>query len=139
MSSVAYGLSHFAVGDFQAFGRSQYPVQPLTDQGAICRRVIPHRTVLPLARDLGVHDRLERRGREKEAVDFPAIHSRENRPLGLGDHSRGVGSCFSILGCSVRVLGVGDEDMTPDNFERFQDADAFQKQTINEALRFSKE
>ena len=24
MSAVAYGLSHFAVGDFQAFGRSQY-------------------------------------------------------------------------------------------------------------------
>src|SRR6266481_8647444 len=67
MPPVAYGLSHFAVGDFQALGRSQYPVQPLTDQGAICRRVISHRTVLPLARDLGVHDRLERRGREKEA------------------------------------------------------------------------
>ncbi len=28
----------------------------------------------------GGHDRLARRGREKEAVDFPAIHSRESRP-----------------------------------------------------------
>src|SRR6266478_6637069 len=28
MSPVGYGLSHFAVGDFQAFGRSQYlPLQ----------------------------------------------------------------------------------------------------------------
>src|SRR5437016_9144996 len=25
MSPVGYGLSHFAVGDFQAFGRGQYP------------------------------------------------------------------------------------------------------------------
>jgi len=29
----------------------------------------------------GGHDRLERRDREKEPVDFPAIHSRES---GLG-------------------------------------------------------
>src|SRR6266481_2688229 len=48
MSSVAYGLSHFAVGDFQAFGRSQYlPLQPLTDQRALCRRAISHRTRSP--------------------------------------------------------------------------------------------
>ena len=74
----------------------------------------------------------------------------------------------------VRVLAVGDEDMTPDNFERLQEAEiqyrdlasqvrafadtqsptctilrwfgldarrtcAFQKQTINEALRFPKD
>src|SRR6266576_2363069 len=45
MSPVAYSLSHFAVGDCQAFGRSQYlPVQPLTDQRALCRRAISHRT-----------------------------------------------------------------------------------------------
>src|SRR5258707_14975378 len=48
MSSVAYGLSHFAVGDFQAFGRSQYlTLQPLTDQRALCRRAISHRTRSP--------------------------------------------------------------------------------------------
>src|SRR5258708_30909689 len=58
MSPVGYGLSHFAVGDFPAFGRSQYlPLRPLT---ALCRRAISHRT-----RSLGVgssggHDRLER-------------------------------------------------------------------------------
>src|SRR5438445_737388 len=47
MSPVGYGLSHFAVGDFPAFGRSQYlPLQPLT---ALCRRAISHRT-----RSLGV-------------------------------------------------------------------------------------
>src|SRR5229473_6017359 len=45
MSPVAYSLSHFAVGDFPAFGRSQYlPVQPLTDQRAVCRRAIFHCT-----------------------------------------------------------------------------------------------
>src|SRR6266478_7467664 len=45
MSPVAYGLSHFAVGDFPAFGRSQYlPLQPLTDQRTLCRRAISHRT-----------------------------------------------------------------------------------------------
>jgi len=33
MSPVAYDLSHFAVGDFQAFGRSQYlPVQLLASR-----------------------------------------------------------------------------------------------------------
>src|SRR5258705_13293187 len=43
MPPVAYGLSHFAFGDFAAFGRAQYPVHPLTDQ-ALCRRTIFHRT-----------------------------------------------------------------------------------------------
>src|SRR5258707_14108057 len=43
MLPVAYGLSHFAFGDFQAFGRGQH-LQPLTDQGTICRRAIFHRT-----------------------------------------------------------------------------------------------
>src|SRR6266478_3855591 len=45
MPPVAYGLAHFALGDCQAFGRGQYlPVLPLTDQGALCRRAISHRT-----------------------------------------------------------------------------------------------
>src|SRR6266550_7177468 len=46
MSPVAYGLSHFAVGDFQAFGHSQYlSLQPLTDQRAVCRRYFPSHTL----------------------------------------------------------------------------------------------
>src|SRR6266478_5962503 len=47
MPPVAYGLSHFAFGDFPAFGRGQYPVQPLTDPRAVCRRAISHRTRSP--------------------------------------------------------------------------------------------
>src|SRR5882724_11009706 len=76
MPPVAYGLSHFAFGDFPAFGRGQYPVQPLT---ALCRRAISHRT-RSLCRDHSdeVTIGLERRGREKEPADFPAIHSRES-------------------------------------------------------------
>src|SRR6266478_8988838 len=43
---VAYRLSHFAFGDFPAFGCGQFfPLQPLTDQGALCRRAISHRTL----------------------------------------------------------------------------------------------
>src|SRR6266576_3370174 len=72
MSPVAYSLAHFALGDFPAFGRGQH-LQPLTDQRAICRRAISYRT-----RSLWNHRRgyyrLERRLREKEPVDFPAIH-----------------------------------------------------------------
>src|SRR5258706_6039019 len=33
----------------------------------------------------GGHDRLERRGREKEAGDFPPLHSRAKRPRGAGN------------------------------------------------------
>src|SRR6266403_1419224 len=70
MPPVAYGLSHFAFGDFPAFGRGQH-LQPLTDQGAFCRRAIFHRTRSPRVGSSGGHDRLERRGREKGAGRFP--------------------------------------------------------------------
>jgi len=72
MSPVAYGLSHFAVGDFQAFGHSQYlPVQPLTDQRAVCRRAISHRT-RSLGGIIGVTIGYERRGCEKWDIRAPA-------------------------------------------------------------------
>src|SRR5258707_14452258 len=49
---------------------------------SLCRRALFPIARAPMVGSSGVHDRLERRGREKEPIDFPAIHSRE--PDGAG-------------------------------------------------------